>query len=94
MWQSHQKPSAKRQLHRAKGVSPCCSGARGSSAFVGGFELVDAVPAVASADEGGDVDWRIEADPGGKDIAESAVRMRRRESWGCIPDEVNLWRPE
>ena len=54
---------------------------------------MDVVPVVASADEGGDVDWRIEADPGSKDIAENAVKMRR-ESWGCITDEVNCWRPE
>lgn len=52
MWHSHQAATAERQLHRAKGVSPCGPGARGTSAFVGGFELVDLVPVVASSDEG------------------------------------------
>lgn len=94
MWQSHQEATAERQLHRAKGVSPCCPGARGSSAFVGGFELVDLVPVVASSDEGGDFDLRIEADPGGKNIAENAVNRRRREGWGCILGEANSWGPE
>ena len=91
MWQSHQEATAERQLHRAKGVSPCCPGARGSSAFVGWFELVDLVPVVASSDEGGGFDLRIEADPGGKNIAENAVN-RRRESLGCILGEANSWR--
>lgn len=93
MWQSHQEATAERQLHRAKGVSPCCPGARGSSAFVGWFELVDLVSVVASSDEGGDFDLRIEADPGGKNIAENAVTTMR-ESLGCILGEANLWRPK
>lgn len=51
---------------------------------------MDVVPVVASADEGGDVVRRTEADPERKNFAENAVNMRRRESWECILVEVDL----
>ena len=51
------------------------------------------VPTVASADEGGDDDWRIEVDTGVKKIAVNAMKMRRRESWGCIIGEASLYGP-
>lgn len=95
-----------RQLHRANGIPTCRSGARGSSAFVGGFELADVVSAVAIADnelvdvvsvvpiadKGGGDDGRTEADPGVNKIVANAVKMRRRrESWECILGDIN-WR--
>lgn len=77
--------TATRQLHRKEGAAVCCSGARGSSAFVvRGSELVDVVQVVVSADEGGDDDRRIEADPGEKSNAENAASMRMRDGWACI----------
>lgn len=81
-----------RQLHRREGAAACCcSGARGSSAFVvGGLELVDAAPFAASADEGGDNERGIEADPKEKNCAENPVSMRRRDSWRCILIERDI----
>ena len=77
--------TARRQLHCKEGAAVCCSGARGSSAFVvGGSELVDVVPVVVSAGGGGGGGRGIEADPGEKNNAENAVNMRRRDSWACI----------
>lgn len=49
------------------------------------------VPVVASVDEVGDDDWRIEADPGG---TENAVITGRRENLGCTLLEVYLWGSE
>lgn len=72
-------------MHRKEGAAVCCSGARGSSAFVvGGSKLVDVFPVVVSAGGRGSGGRRIEADPGEKNNAENAVSMRRRDSWGCI----------
>lgn len=82
-----------RQLHFADGIPTCCgcSGARGSSAFVGGLEPVDVVSTVvAIADKRGRGDGRTEADPAVKKVAANVVKMRRIESWECIFDEMNL----
>lgn len=51
---------------------------------VAGLELVDVVPFVVSADEGGVIERRIEADPREKRCAENPPSLRRRDSWRCI----------
>lgn len=75
-----------RHLHRRDGAVAGFSGARGSSAFVGGgSRLVDFVPiAVVNAGKGGGDDRRVEVDPKGKNGTQNAVSVRRRDIWRCI----------
>lgn len=49
---------------------------------------MDVVSVVEIAEKSGGDDGRTEADPAVKKIAANAVKMRRRESWECILDEI------